>query len=99
MSEIDIQQLENVNLFHLMAICFAANIAFVTPELALVTLEWTFAAVGKLVSGYGATLSTAVLALVTPEWVFATVGSTVVLVLVTHIYGRSPLCEGLDSNL
>ena len=34
-----------------LAICFAANIAFITLELTLVTLEWPFAAVGKLVSG------------------------------------------------
>ena len=34
----------------LVTICFAANIA-ITLELALVTLQWAFAAVGKLVSG------------------------------------------------
>ena len=39
-----------------LAICFAANIAVITLELALVTLELAFAAVGKLVSGWGATL-------------------------------------------
>ena len=33
-----------------LSIRFAANIAFITLELALVTLEWAFAAVGKLVS-------------------------------------------------
>ena len=49
------------------------KIIFITLGLALVTLEWAFAAVGKLVSGYGAALSTAVLALVTLEWAFATV--------------------------
>ena len=57
-----------------LAICFAANIAFITLELALVTLEWPHAAVVQLVSGQGATLSTAVLALVTLVWAFATVG-------------------------
>ena len=41
---------------------------------ALITFEWTFAAVSKVVSGLGATLSTAVLTLVTPKWVFAAVG-------------------------
>ena len=35
-----------------LAICFIANIAFIIlEELADVTLEWAFAAVGKLVSG------------------------------------------------
>ena len=29
------------------AICFAANITVITLELALVALEWTFAAVGR----------------------------------------------------
>ena len=46
-------------------ICFAANIAFITLELAHVTLVWAFAAVSKLVSGKVATLHTEVLALVT----------------------------------
>ena len=34
-----------------LAICFAANINFITIELALVTFEWAVAVVGKLVSG------------------------------------------------
>ena len=43
--EANLQEQLNV----LLAILFAANIAFVTLELALVTLKWTFAAIGKLV--------------------------------------------------
>ena len=34
-----------------LAICFAANIAFITLDLAHVTVEWVFAAVGKIVIG------------------------------------------------
>ena len=41
------------------------SIAFIILELALVTLQLAFADVGKLASGYRATLSTAVLAPVT----------------------------------
>ena len=41
------------------------RIAFITLELARVTLQLAFAYVGKLASGYRATLSTAVLAPVT----------------------------------
>ena len=62
----------------LLAIGFAANIvAFIALEPALVILEWAFAAVGKLVSGYGATLSAVVLALVTFQWAFAAVGRSI----------------------
>ena len=43
-----------------LALCIAIKIAFITLELALVPLELAFAAMGKFVSGYGATLSTAV---------------------------------------
>ena len=68
-----------------MAICFAANIAFITLELSLVALEWVFVVAGKLVSGLGATLSTAVRALVTLVWAFAAVGSTAVLAIVTLV--------------
>ena len=32
-----------------LAICFAANISVITLQLARVTLEWAFAAVGQLV--------------------------------------------------
>lgn len=56
-----------------LAICFAANIVFITSELAVVTLELAFSAVGKLVSGYGATSKTAVLALVKLRWMFAVI--------------------------
>ena len=44
---------------------FAANVEIIVHELALITLEWVFAAVCKLVSGQGATLGKAVLALLT----------------------------------
>ena len=57
-----------------LAICFAANIVFLTLELAHVTPEWAFAAVDKIESGLGATLSTAVLALVALESAFTIVG-------------------------
>ena len=50
------------------------SFAIITLEIVLVTLEWSFAAVGRLVSGWEATLNTAVLALVTLVWAFATVG-------------------------
>ena len=67
-------------------ICFAANIAFLTLELALVTFERALAAVGKFVSGYGATQSTAAVTLV---WAFATVEKyrfETVLALVTLVW-------------
>ena len=32
------------------AICFSANIAFITLELALVTLVWAFSTAGRLVA-------------------------------------------------
>ena len=56
---------------------FAINISFNTPELALITFEWAFAAVGKLVSGYVATLSTEVSAVVTLEWEFVAMGRSI----------------------
>ena len=46
-----------------LAICFAANIALIGRELAIVALEWAFVVVGKLVSGLGAGLALVALAI------------------------------------
>ena len=59
---------------------------FITLELAIVTLEWAFAAVGKIMSGQVATLNTAVPALVTLVCAFITVGSIAVLAVVTLVW-------------
>ena len=79
---------------------FVANIASITLELALVTLEWAFSAVGKLVwlGGYSKYISTRTRRTCMGVRHWEGLDSNQYSHS-SHLHARSPLWKGLDSNL